>query len=65
MYINKTKYDNLIERKGLKVNFLIKSTGVSRATFYKYVSGDYEITDVNFISLLANAIGCPKEYISK
>jgi transcriptional regulator with XRE-family HTH domain len=64
MYIDKDKYEKRLDQKGLTVNHLIKKTGVSRATYYKYIKGESE-PDFDFIQNLCNELVCPVNYLTK
>ena len=64
MYIDKNKYNKRLEQKGIKTTYLINKTGVSRATFYKYIKGE-ENAPAAFILMLCNELVCPVDYLTK
>jgi len=53
MKLNDTKIYQLIERKGLKVNYLIDNSGVSRKSFYDYLNNRLDAPH-DFVLRLAN-----------
>ena len=61
MKIKKTLVDRKVKDLGLKKNYLIRKTNVSRATFYKYIAGEYDIPEskYTFIASLAYELKVP------
>jgi len=61
MKINGKTIREEIDKKGIKRNYLIKASGVSRATFYKYVINGFDLPDDPFYYMIVVKIAAALE----